>query len=73
MADHANTHADRQRRYRKRQRDGVAVYRVPAGDAVLLALIESGQLTESQALDPTRVEQQIAAVVAEWARRWASE
>ena len=73
MADHANTHADRQRRYRKRQRDGVAVYRVPAGDAVLLALIESGQLTESQALDPTRVEKQIAAVVAEWARRWARE
>ena len=71
MADHPNTHADRQRRYRKRQRDGLAVYRVPAGDDLLLALLTSGRLTEAQALDRNRVEQEVAAVLADWARLWA--
>lgn len=70
MADHANTHAERQRLYRKRQRDRLAVYRVPAGDDLLLALLASGRLTESQALDRQRVEQEVAAVLAEWARLW---
>ena len=71
MADRPNTHADRQRLYRKRQRDRLAVYRVPAGDELLLALLTSGRLTESQALDRHRVEQEVAAVLAEWARLWA--
>ncbi|MBD8552449.1 hypothetical protein [Sphingomonas sp. CFBP 8764] len=71
MADRPNTHADRQRLYRKRQRDRLAVYRVPAGDDLLLALLTSGRLTEAQALDRHRVEQEVAAVLAEWARLWA--
>lgn len=71
MADRPNKHADRQRLYRKRQRDRLAVYRVPAGDDLLLALLTSGRLTESQALNRLRVEQEVAAVLAEWARLWA--
>jgi hypothetical protein len=66
----ARSHADRQRTYRQRQRDGVAVYHVPASDDVLLALMASGRLTEEQAMDRQRVEQEVVAVLSEWARRW---
>ena len=62
--------AARQRRYRRRQADGQAVYRVPGGDDILLALLVSGRLSEAGALDRAQVEQALGAVLKEWARRW---
>ncbi len=62
--------SDRQRRYRQRQRRGQAVYRVAADDRVLLALLRSGRLTDTQALDRTQVEKEFADVLLQWALRW---
>ena len=62
--------AERQRRFRKRQRRGVAVYRIEADDAVLLELLRTERLTDDEALDRERVEQEISALVREWAARW---
>jgi hypothetical protein len=47
---------ERSRRARQRQRDGDAVFQVTANhDAVVLMLLESGTLTEQDALDRRRV------------------
>ena len=59
--------ADRQRKYRKRQARGVGVYRVPARFDVVEALIESGRLTEAQALDTALVGEALASIAVEWA------
>lgn len=56
--------AERQRRFRKRQRRGVAVYRIEADDAVLLELLRTERLTDDEALDRERVEQE--------SRRWSA-
>lgn len=62
--------AERQRRFRKRQRRGVAVYRIEADDAVLLELLRTERLTDEEALDRDRVQQEISALVREWAAQW---
>ena len=66
----ALTSAERQRRYRKRQQRSVAVYKVPANDDVLHALLTSGRLSEEEALDRVKVEAELAAVVREWSQIW---
>ena len=61
----------RQERYRRRLRDGIAVYRIAASqDLVLNALIDSGWLTEEESLDCKCVEEALREVVADWARQW---
>jgi hypothetical protein len=61
----------RKRRYRSRQRDGVVCLRVLANEElVAAALIESGLLSEDEALDKAKVEVGVAKVLQEWTRRW---
>ncbi|SEM54204.1 hypothetical protein SAMN05192583_0565 [Sphingomonas gellani] len=62
-----STRADRQRKYRQRQNEGVAVYRVPANYDILDALITDGRITEQEALNKQEVERALARVVVEWA------
>ena len=62
--------SERQRRYRRRQRQGIAVYRVAAGDRVIDALIAAGRLSEREAGDRDRIDAELSAVAAEWADRW---
>jgi hypothetical protein len=63
--------ADRQRRYRQRQQRGSVVYRLDVDrDVVLGGLLESGRLTEGEALRRQLVERALAEVLEEWAARW---
>jgi len=62
---------ERSRRARQRQRDGNAVFQLEANrDGILLALIESGKLTEHDALDRRRVNAALSKMLGEWAARW---
>lgn len=66
--------ASRQRRYRARQQAGTAVLRVPVPlFDVAEMMIESGRLTEDEALDRRRVEMAAGDVLADLARRWLRE
>lgn len=67
----ALTPAERARRYRQRQSDRVALYRIAGDDSLLLALIEARRLTERDAQDRAKVEDALSEIVQEWARRWA--
>jgi hypothetical protein len=49
------TPGDRQRRYRDRRRRGVRVYLVEFSDVALAALLDTGLITEFDALDPAKV------------------
>lgn len=62
--------AERQRKYRKRQAKGVGVYRVPARFDVVEALIESGRITEDDALDPGIVGEALAGIAVEWTLKY---
>lgn len=63
--------ARKQATYRKRQRAGLAVLRVPAPSYELTAaLIASGRLTAAQALDRAQVERATGEVLSEWSRAW---
>jgi hypothetical protein len=65
---------DRTRRYRARQRHGIAILRVPVPLFDLSqALIEAERLTPAQALERREVERSAAEVLAEWSRRWAQK
>lgn len=68
------TGALRQRRYRQRQHNGEVVLAVAVPEhAIAELMIESGRLTEDEALDRHLVEQAAAAVLVELARRWLRE
>jgi hypothetical protein len=59
------------RRYRQRLRDGVRVLRVPVHEARLIeALLRSRRLSEDEALDPVRVQREVAGIVVDWIARW---
>lgn len=63
--------ATRQARWRERQRKGRAIFRIEADhDSVLLALIETGRISEADALDRRKVEAALATVLADFGRRW---
>jgi hypothetical protein len=63
--------AARQAAYKRRQRHGEAVLRLRADYFPLVAaLLESGRLTEADALDRDQVESAIAEVVRDWVARW---
>jgi hypothetical protein len=63
--------AIRSARYRARRHNGHAIFRLELDrDALIMALLVSGRLTEAQALDHARVERELAGVLAEWAARW---
>jgi hypothetical protein len=52
--------AIRSARYRARRQNGHAVFHVEADrDALIIALLASGRLTEAQALDHARVEREL--------------
>jgi hypothetical protein len=68
----ASSPAARQRRARQRRKDGVAVFRLPLPEHLVLeALIASG-MPEEAALRRAQVERELAGVVREWALRWTS-
>jgi hypothetical protein len=62
---------ERSRRARQRQREGLAVFALEANrDGVLLALIESGKLSEADALDRRRVNAALSKMLGDWAAHW---
>ena len=66
--------AERQRAWRRRLRKGLAVYRIEVKrDPLIATLLDSGRLTEFEALNPAKVEAAIAEVVNDWPRRWWRE
>ncbi len=68
--DRARLQAERQKRYKRRQRRGEAIYGVMAGEAVLEALIAAHRLEPEETVDRDRVGAAIGEIVQEWARRW---
>jgi hypothetical protein len=59
--------AIRQRRRRERERRGEEVLRIPVRtNPVIEALLNSARLTEDEALDRRKVEEAVAAIIAEW-------
>jgi hypothetical protein len=65
------SHAARQREFRRRQRHGLVVLPIEVDrDRVILALLASGRLSESEGLDPERVAAAVGEVLREWTERW---
>jgi hypothetical protein len=63
--------AERVKRHRRRQRAGLAVFRVAVPEhAAVQALLQSGRLTPEAALDRRQVECALAEVFVEWSTRW---
>jgi len=62
--------AHRQAQWRRRQRDGVHVYRIEVGHDAIEALIVSGCMSEAEALDQRAVARELADVIEQWAQRW---
>jgi len=61
----------RKARHRQRVRNGSAVFQLEANrDAVLLALIESGKLSDQDALDRRRVNAVLSKMLQAWADHW---
>jgi hypothetical protein len=56
----------RQRRARRRFRNGVSPYRIEAHDSIVAVLIEVGRLSPEAALDTKQIERAITAVVDQW-------
>jgi hypothetical protein len=68
---HVLARRERSRRARQRAREGLAVFALEANrDDVLLALIESGKLTEAETADRRCVNAALAKMLAEWAAHW---
>jgi hypothetical protein len=62
---------ERSRRARARTRAGLVVFALEANeDAVVAALIESGKLSEAEALDRRKVNAALARMLGEWAAHW---
>jgi hypothetical protein len=63
--------AIRSRRYRQRRHDGRAVFQIEADhDALVLALIAAGYISERDALDPRRVQLALGEMVGTFVKRW---
>jgi len=63
----------KQRNYRCRQRQGLAVLRIPVQHRELAeALISAGRLTPSETLNRLAVEHEIARLIEEWRSQWAA-
>jgi len=61
----------RQARHRARRREGIAVFPLEANrNAVLAALIESGKLSEQDALDRRCVNAVLSKMLETWAEHW---
>jgi hypothetical protein len=68
---HILARRERSRRARQRQRDGDAVFQITANhDAVVLMLLESGTLTEQDALDRRRVNAALSGLMQHWISHW---
>jgi hypothetical protein len=66
-----SSHADRQRLYKRRQRQGEAVLLLDVHYYDLVeALLTSGRLTEEEALDRRQVARAAGDVLADWIARW---
>ena len=62
---------ERSRRARVRKKNGKAVLRVEVHhDPLLLALIESGRMSEAETADLRRVEAVVGKMLGEWAEHW---
>jgi hypothetical protein len=72
-ADARARRARKQRLYRQRQRDRLAVLRVEAGDDLTAALIVAGRLSESEALNRREIERAVGEVLADLSQRWLQE
>jgi len=64
------THADRQRAYRERRRNGERVVSVRVTDEIVEALIVSQRLGDKASLDRRKLAVELAKVLQEWAGRW---
>jgi hypothetical protein len=63
--------ARKQRNYRRRQANGVAVLRIAVKHHELVeALIASGRMNDAEALDRGRVERQVGRLLDEWRATW---
>ena len=63
--------AERQRRARERRRRGVVSFHIEAHEHRLAeALIVSGRLTDTQALERRQIEHELAKLVEDWIHRW---
>jgi hypothetical protein len=63
--------AQKQKKYRQRQRRREIVLRVAvAHDKIVDALVASERLNESDVFDRTKLESASADVLMEWSRRW---
>jgi len=68
------TKSEKTRRYRARQRAGIAVFRVRAPAYEMIeALIQAQRITVADALHRDRVEGALAEVAMEWAKHWLKE
>jgi hypothetical protein len=62
---------ERSRRARARKKNGKAVLRIEVDhDPLLLALIESGRMSEAETADLRRVEAVVGKMLGEWAEHW---
>jgi hypothetical protein len=65
------TQTDRTRRYRARQRAGVAILRIPVRNYDLItAMIEAQKITDAGSLDREQVERAVGEMLDEWSYRW---
>lgn len=62
--------AERQARWRRRQRSGAIILRVEISPAEIEALIRAQRISEDQALDPDRLADAVTGVLRHWARHW---
>ena len=62
--------AERQSRCRARRRRGETPLQISVHDDFILALLESGSLTEAEALNKLKLQQAAGEVLQEWAARW---
>ena len=65
--------AAKNRRYRARQRCGVAIVAIPIDQvAIAEAMIASGRLPPAATLERARVTAAITEIVNDWAKRWTA-
>jgi hypothetical protein len=63
--------AKKQRNYRRRQANGLAVLRIAVKHHELVAaLISAGRMSDTEALDRGRVERQVSRLLEEWRATW---
>jgi hypothetical protein len=64
-------HALHQKTYRRRQREGGAVLRVPTDyHSLIEALLLAGRLTPEAALDRANVESAVSLLLTDWVAAW---